>query len=66
MFDFENIAKMFDYKTMADNVEKAQKQYFDSVETAVKAQNKMMLDAVSATKSAVNNFNGEVAKAFKK
>lgn len=66
MFDYENMTKMFDYKTAAETVEKAQKQYFDSVETAVKAQNKFMLDAVQATKAAVDNFNGQVAKTVKK
>lgn len=57
---------MFDVTAMATNMEKAQKQFFETAETMVRAQNKFMIDAVTASKAAVDNFNGEVAKVAKK
>ncbi len=62
----EDLSKMFDVSEMAANVEKAQKQYFEGVETMVKAQTKFMNDSLAASRAAVDNMNGQIAKTVKK
>ncbi len=63
---FEDYTNMFDVTKMAENMEKAQKQFFETAETVVKAQTKFMTDGIAASKAAVDNMNGQIAKTVKK